>query len=198
MCLFIYHVVSRERLFLKDLYHFNFGIFIGGYTDACLSINCKVLSIVDGVTLSLNVRFLNMAYIQTCVKRPYKTIYISCCQTGGCLLLYESSAESSCISFLHYFHSAISSHLATANSMSPGWMVTLNRFNCMAFVTSFRLTAFVVSTLQDAKKYIFISDQVLLDSIEWLLNKQNFDGSFTPSGIRSSTLAVCIADFFLM
>ena len=24
-------------------------------------------------------------------------------QTGGCLLLYESSAESSCMSFLHYF-----------------------------------------------------------------------------------------------
>ena len=31
-------------------------------------------------------------------------------QTGGCLLLYESSAESSC-SFLRYFHSAISNHL---------------------------------------------------------------------------------------
>ena len=27
-------------------------------------------------------------------------------QTGGCLLLYESSAESSCRSFLHYFHTA--------------------------------------------------------------------------------------------
>ena len=31
-------------------------------------------------------------------------------QTGGCLLLHESSAESTCMSFLHYFHSAISSH----------------------------------------------------------------------------------------
>ena len=28
-------------------------------------------------------------------------------QTGGCLLLHGSSAESSCMSFLHYFHSAI-------------------------------------------------------------------------------------------
>ena len=28
-------------------------------------------------------------------------------QTGGCLLLNESSAENCCMSFLHYFHSAI-------------------------------------------------------------------------------------------
>ena len=31
---------------------------------------------------------------------------------GGCLLLNESSAESSCMSLLHYFHSAISYHLS--------------------------------------------------------------------------------------
>ena len=31
-------------------------------------------------------------------------------QTGYCLLLHESIAESSCMSFLHYFHSAISNH----------------------------------------------------------------------------------------
>ena len=29
-------------------------------------------------------------------------------QTGGCLLLHEGSAESSSMSFMHYFHSAIS------------------------------------------------------------------------------------------
>ena len=41
-------------------------------------------------------------------------------QTGGCLLLHESSAESSCRrSFLQYFHSAISNHLSIAISMSP-------------------------------------------------------------------------------
>ena len=44
-------------------------------------------------------------------------------------LLYESSAESSC-SFLHYFHSAISSHLSIGISMSPEWMVAKNRLNC--------------------------------------------------------------------
>ena len=36
-------------------------------------------------------------------------------QTGGCLLLPESIAESS---FLHYFHSALSNHLSIAISMS--------------------------------------------------------------------------------
>ena len=57
-------------------------------------------------------------------------------QTGGCLLLHESSRES----FLHYFHSAISNHLSEKPelylvlyghrghlgyiSMSPEWMVT--------------------------------------------------------------------------
>ena len=43
-------------------------------------------------------------------------------QTGGCLLLHESSAESR--SFLRYFHSAISNHLSITISMSPEWMVT--------------------------------------------------------------------------
>ena len=42
-------------------------------------------------------------------------------QTGGDLLLHERSAESSCMSFLHYFHSAISNHLSIA--ISPEWMV---------------------------------------------------------------------------
>ena len=33
-------------------------------------------------------------------------------QTGGCLLLYDCRAESSCMSFLHYFHTAINNHLS--------------------------------------------------------------------------------------
>ena len=44
-------------------------------------------------------------------------------QTGGCLLLHESSAESSCISFLYYFQSAISNHLSIGMSMCSEWMV---------------------------------------------------------------------------
>ena len=47
----------------------------------------------------------------------------STAQTGGYLLLHESSTESSHMSFLHYFHSAISNHLPIATSMSPEWMV---------------------------------------------------------------------------
>ena len=41
-------------------------------------------------------------------------------QTCGCLLLNESSAESS---FLRYFHSAISKHLSIEISMSSEWVV---------------------------------------------------------------------------
>ena len=45
-------------------------------------------------------------------------------QTGGCLLLHESSAESSSSrSFLCFFHSAISNHLSILISMSSEWMV---------------------------------------------------------------------------
>ena len=43
-------------------------------------------------------------------------------QAGGCILLHESSAESSC-SFLCYFHTVISNHLSIVIFMSPEWMV---------------------------------------------------------------------------
>ena len=46
-------------------------------------------------------------------------------QTGGCLLLPESRAESS----------AISNHLSIAISMSPEWVIALNRFNCTVNLT---------------------------------------------------------------
>ena len=39
-------------------------------------------------------------------------------QTGGCLLLHESSVEGACMS---YFHSAISNHRSIAIFMSPEW-----------------------------------------------------------------------------
>ena len=48
-------------------------------------------------------------------------------QAGGCLLLHESSAESSCGTFIQQY---LSSHLSIGISMSPEWMVALNRFNC--------------------------------------------------------------------
>ena len=40
-------------------------------------------------------------------------------QTGGCLLLHESSAERGSA----HFHSAISNHLSIVISMLPEWMV---------------------------------------------------------------------------
>ena len=38
------------------------------------------------------------------VRRPYKIRHVLAFQTGGCLLLHESSAESSCISALLSFN----------------------------------------------------------------------------------------------
>ena len=46
-------------------------------------------------------------YSQTCVKRPYTLRHILAFQTGGCLMLHESSKEI----FLCNFHSAISNLL---------------------------------------------------------------------------------------
>ena len=44
---------------------------------------------------------------------------------------------SSCMSFLHYFHSAIGNHLSILISMSPEWMVAQNRLTwtekCLSF-----------------------------------------------------------------
>ena len=65
-------------------------------------------------------------------------------QTGGCLLLHKSSAECSCRSFLHYFHSAISDHLSIAISMTPEWVVAYNRFNVIFLITA---QIYFVSTL---------------------------------------------------
>ena len=44
-------------------------------------------------------------------------------QTGGCLLLHESSVQSSCRRFLCHFHSAVGNYLSIAISMSPEWIV---------------------------------------------------------------------------
>ena len=50
-------------------------------------------------------------------------------QTGGCLLLYESSAESSCMSFLHYFHAAISKTCLINPKFVLLYMVIKHRFD---------------------------------------------------------------------
>ena len=48
--------------------------------------------------------------------------------------------------FLHYFHSAISSHLSIAISISPELMVTLNWFNCMCVRQSQELNGYTFFT----------------------------------------------------
>ena len=58
-------------------------------------------------------------------------------QTGGCLIRHESSAESSCLRFLHYFHSAISNHLSMVISMSPKWMAAQSMLNCTVIIVIF-------------------------------------------------------------
>ena len=64
----------------------------------------------------------------TCTVKPVLSYHIKqdiflVFQTGGCLLLNESSTESSCGSFLCYFHSVISNNLSIAIFMLPEWMV---------------------------------------------------------------------------
>ena len=76
-------------------------------------------------------------------------------QTGDCLLLHESSAESSCMSFLQFFHPAISNHLSIAISVSPEWMVAKNRFNCSR-VDTMEIASAV------AQIGFVLSDQILL------------------------------------
>ena len=69
-----------------------------------------------------------LTYSQNCVKRSYTTIHtcIRIClafQTGGCLWVHDSSAESCTTFMLHYFHSAISNRLSVVISMLPEWIV---------------------------------------------------------------------------
>ena len=67
-------------------------------------------------------RFLNSSEIETDTVNPVLSDHIKqdkclAFQEGGCLLLYESSTESSC------FHATISNCRSIAISISPKWMV---------------------------------------------------------------------------
>ena len=66
--------------------------------------------------------------------------------TGGCLLLHESSAESSCMSFLHYFHAAISNHL----SEKP------KNMSCFTWPLDIGLTVFTCSCLYGLSSFVDI------------------------------------------
>ena len=62
---------------------------------------------------------VHVQYVKPVLSDHMKQDIFLAFKTGGCLLLHESSAESSCMSF----HSAISNHLSIAISMSREWMV---------------------------------------------------------------------------
>ena len=49
-------------------------------------------------------------YSLTCFKRPSIYVVWKLLLTGVCLLLNESSAESPCMSFLYFFHTAKINH----------------------------------------------------------------------------------------
>ena len=53
--------------------------------------------------LENNICLSKMKYSQTCVKRPYRTRHVLAFQTGGRLLLNESSAGSSAGAFCPTF-----------------------------------------------------------------------------------------------
>lgn len=59
------------------------------------------------------------------------------------------------------------------------YMITLsNDYN----ITFFRLTAFVAKSFHQAKPFIFIDDEVITRAIDWMISKQNADGSFPEPG----------------
>ena len=45
-----------------------------------------------------------------------------------------------------------------------------------------RLTAFVVKSFHQAKPHIFIDDEILQRAIDWMISRQNGDGSFPEPG----------------
>ena len=78
--------------------------------------------------------FLGITHIEekiSCFKQPSIQVTWNPLLTVGCLLLNESSAESSCMSFLHYFHAAISSHLSEKPKYVLFYMVAKHRFDCI-------------------------------------------------------------------
>jgi hypothetical protein len=50
------------------------------------------------------------------------------------------------------------------------------------FVYFQRLTAFVAKSFHQAKSHIFIDDETLQRAIDWMISRQNSDGSFPEPG----------------
>ncbi|XP_059162965.1 CD109 antigen-like [Physella acuta] len=48
---------------------------------------------------------------------------------------------------------------------------------------SMRLTAFVARVFHQAKRHIFVDDNIINDAIQWMIQQQNTDGSFPEPGV---------------
>ena len=55
--------------------------------------------------------------------------------------------------------------------------------NCLLiFVLSLRLTAFVTRVFHEAKRHIYVDDDVIIKAINWIMDKQSKNGSFPEPG----------------
>ena len=62
-----------------------------------------------------------------------------------------------------------------------------------------RLTAYAVKSLSQANKYIYIDPDILDKGIQWIMSKQNSDGSFEePGEVHHKALQVCSYIFFML
>jgi len=64
---------------------------------------------------------------------------------------------------------------------------------------TFRLTAYAIKSLSQARKYTFIDPDVLNKGLEWIISKQSSDGSFEePGEVHHKALQVfLLIDFSL-
>lgn len=53
---------------------------------------------------------------------------------------------------------------------------------CTSVVYVHRLTAYVSRVLGEAQDYIFVDTQVLVKAVDWIVGRQNKDGSFNEFG----------------
>ena len=83
---------------------------LGSSTDSCCIQNCVITNHV--------IKRLRCITVKPVLSDHVKQDMFLAFQTGGHLLLNESSAES-----FRYFHSTISNHLSITISMSPEWTV---------------------------------------------------------------------------
>ena len=100
--------------------------------DLMSASNAHFKKLKDFITLQIPAGFpIKIGIVKPVLSNHIKQDIFLAFHTGGCLLLHESSAESSCRSFLRYFHAAINNHLSMLISMSPERVVAYNRFNCI-------------------------------------------------------------------